>query len=111
MRFPGKVALVYPHLDPATRTVRVRIELPNHELLLRPDMYAEAEIDTGSGQKVLGVPDNAVIDAGIGSWSSSIKAKADLNRVRSRSAGLAPVMLKSGMALLKVKTSSPPPTF
>jgi Cu(I)/Ag(I) efflux system membrane fusion protein len=64
MRFLGKVALVYPHLDPATRTVRVRIELPNHELLLRPDMYAEAEIDTGSGQKVLGVPDNAVIDDG-----------------------------------------------
>jgi Cu(I)/Ag(I) efflux system membrane fusion protein len=64
MRFPGKVALVYPHLDPATRTVRVRIELPNHELLLRPDMYAEAEIDTGSGQPVLSVPDNAVIDDG-----------------------------------------------
>ncbi len=64
MSFPGKVALVYPHLDPATRTVRVRIELPNHELLLRPDMYAEAEIDTGSGQPVLSVPDNAVIDDG-----------------------------------------------
>ena len=27
-RFPGKVALVYPHLNPSTRTVRVRIELP-----------------------------------------------------------------------------------
>lgn len=64
MRFPGKVALVYPHLDPATRTVRVRIELPNHELLLRPDMYAEAEIDTGSGQAVLSVPENAIIDDG-----------------------------------------------
>jgi len=62
--FPGKVALVYPHLNPATRTVRVRIELPNHHFLLRPDMYAEAEIDTGTGRPVLSVPDSAVIDSG-----------------------------------------------
>jgi Cu(I)/Ag(I) efflux system membrane fusion protein len=62
--FPGKVALVYPHLNPATRTVRVRIELPNHDLQLRPDMYAEAEIDTGSLEGVIAVPDSAVIDSG-----------------------------------------------
>ena len=62
--FEGKVALVYPHLNPATRTVRVRIELPNHDLLLRPDMYAEAEINTGSDQPVLTVPEEAVIDSG-----------------------------------------------
>jgi len=62
--FPGKVALVYPHLNPATRTVRVRIELPNTDLLLRPDMYAEAEINTGTDEPVLAVPDSAVIDSG-----------------------------------------------
>jgi Cu(I)/Ag(I) efflux system membrane fusion protein len=62
--FAGKVALVYPHLNPATRTVRVRIELPNTDLLLRPDMYAEAEINTGSDDPVLAVPDSAVIDSG-----------------------------------------------
>jgi Cu(I)/Ag(I) efflux system membrane fusion protein len=62
--FAGKVALVYPHLNPATRTVKVRIELPNKEHLLLPDMYAEAEIDTGSGQKVVTVPESAVIDSG-----------------------------------------------
>jgi membrane fusion protein, copper/silver efflux system len=62
--FTGKVALVYPHLNPATRTVRVRIELPNPGHLLLPDMYAEAEIDTGSGEKVVAVPDSAVIDSG-----------------------------------------------
>jgi Cu(I)/Ag(I) efflux system membrane fusion protein len=62
--FPGKVALVYPHLNPATRTVRVRIELGNVDFLLRPDMYAEAEIDTGSGKPLLAAPDSAVIDSG-----------------------------------------------
>lgn len=62
--FSGKVALIYPHLNPSTRTVQVRIELANPDFLLRPDMYAEAEIDTGSGQTVLSIPDNAVIDSG-----------------------------------------------
>jgi len=62
--FSGKVALVYPHMNPATRTVRVRIELPNHDLLLRPDMYADAEINTGGDAPVLTVPDSAIIDSG-----------------------------------------------
>ena len=62
--FSGKVALVYPMLNAATRTVRVRIELANNDLLLRQDMYAEAEIDTGGGQQVIAVPDSAVIDSG-----------------------------------------------
>jgi membrane fusion protein, copper/silver efflux system len=62
--FAGKVALVYPHLNPATRTVPVRIELANTQSLLKPSMYAEAEIDTGGGAPVLAVPDAAVIDSG-----------------------------------------------
>jgi membrane fusion protein, copper/silver efflux system len=62
--FPGSVALVFPHLDPATRTVRVRIELDNADMTLKPDMYAEAEIDTSGGNPVLAVPDSAVIDSG-----------------------------------------------
>jgi Cu(I)/Ag(I) efflux system membrane fusion protein len=62
--FTGKVALVYPHLNPATRTVRVRIELPNPDTLLLPDMYVQAEVETGNGKAVLAVPDDAIIDSG-----------------------------------------------
>jgi Cu(I)/Ag(I) efflux system membrane fusion protein len=62
--FPGTVALVYPHLNPATRTVRVRIELANPDLFLKPDMYAEAEIETGGDPPLLAVPEGAVIDSG-----------------------------------------------
>ncbi len=62
--FAGKVALVYPHLNPSTRTVGVRIELPNRDMLLLPDMYVETEIDTGNAKPVLTVPDDAVIDSG-----------------------------------------------
>ena len=45
--FTGKVALIYPHLNAQTRTARIRIELPNPDELLRPDMYVDVEIDTG----------------------------------------------------------------
>jgi membrane fusion protein, copper/silver efflux system len=62
--FSGKVALIYPHMNAQTRTARIRIELPNPDELLRPDMYADIEIATGSTSPVLTVSDSAVIDSG-----------------------------------------------
>lgn len=62
--FEGRVDLIYPQVSKETRTTRVRIELPNPEGVLLPDMYAEAEISTGSTKPVLAVPDSAVIDTG-----------------------------------------------
>jgi Cu(I)/Ag(I) efflux system membrane fusion protein len=62
--FSGKVALIYPHLNAQTRTARVRIELANPDGLLRPDMYVDAEINTGSPDPVLSIPDSAILDTG-----------------------------------------------
>ncbi|KOX47875.1 cation transporter [Streptomyces purpurogeneiscleroticus] len=62
--FSGKVGVIYPQVNPDTRATRVRIELPNPDGALLPDMYAEAEIATGSGKPVVAVPDDAVIDTG-----------------------------------------------
>jgi Cu(I)/Ag(I) efflux system membrane fusion protein len=62
--FTGKVTLIYPHLMAETRTARVRIELPNPDDALRPDMYADVEIATGTASPVLTVADSAVIDSG-----------------------------------------------
>jgi Cu(I)/Ag(I) efflux system membrane fusion protein len=62
--FKGQVALVYPHLNMETRTARVRIELPNPDGLLLGDMFADVEIEAAGKQKVLAVPESAVIDAG-----------------------------------------------
>ena len=56
--------MVYPHLMKETRTVRVRIELPNPDLALLPDMYADVDIATGSDEPVVAVPESAVIDSG-----------------------------------------------
>ena len=62
--YPGTIALVYPHLMAATRTVRVRVDLANPDLLLLPDMYVEAQIETGTTTPVLAVPVSAVLDSG-----------------------------------------------
>jgi Cu(I)/Ag(I) efflux system membrane fusion protein len=63
-QFSGKISVVYPQVNRQTRTARVRIELPNPDLALLPDMYVDAEINTGSAEPVLAVPDSAVLDSG-----------------------------------------------
>ena len=62
--FEGKVAVIYPQLMKATRTARVRIELPNPDLALLPDMYGDVAIATGADSSVPTVPSSAVIDSG-----------------------------------------------
>jgi Cu(I)/Ag(I) efflux system membrane fusion protein len=62
--FTGNVTLIYPHLMAETRTGRIRIELPNPDEVLRPDMYADVEITTGTEAPVVTVSSSAVIDSG-----------------------------------------------
>ncbi|MFB9265607.1 efflux RND transporter periplasmic adaptor subunit [Bradyrhizobium erythrophlei] len=62
--FAGVVSLIYPHLNMQTRTARIRVEVPNPDELLRPQMYVDAEIDTGAPAPVLAVPESAVLDSG-----------------------------------------------
>ena len=62
--YTGHVDLIYPQLNSATRSTRVRIQLPNPDGSLLADMYADVAIATGTPQPVLAVPDDAVIDTG-----------------------------------------------
>jgi Cu(I)/Ag(I) efflux system membrane fusion protein len=62
--FTGKVTVIYPHLKMETRTARIRIELPNPDDVLLPDMYADVEISTGTEAPVVTVSNSAVIDSG-----------------------------------------------
>jgi membrane fusion protein, copper/silver efflux system len=62
--FAGAVSLIYPHLNAQTRTARIRIEVPNPDEALRPAMYVDAEIETGTPGPVLAVPESAVLDSG-----------------------------------------------
>jgi Cu(I)/Ag(I) efflux system membrane fusion protein len=63
-RFDGRIAFVYPTVSPETRTAKVRVELANRGLRLKPDMYASVELTTGERVPRLAVPDSAVLDSG-----------------------------------------------
>jgi Cu(I)/Ag(I) efflux system membrane fusion protein len=62
--FAGKVGYLYPTLNPQTRTVPVRIELPNPRGELRPAMYANVQLKVGAGRTALAIPISAIIDSG-----------------------------------------------
>jgi len=62
--FEGKIAVIYPQVNKQSRTVQVRIELPNDDVALLPDMYVDAEIGVGTPDPVLTVPNSAVLDSG-----------------------------------------------
>src|SRR5258706_9374894 len=60
-----EVTFIYPELRAETRTARVRIEIPNPDGRLKPDMYADVVFhEDTAGKPVVAVPDSAVIDSG-----------------------------------------------
>jgi membrane fusion protein, copper/silver efflux system len=61
--YDAKVSYVYPYLETGARTGRVRIELANQELELRPGMYANVELASDLGSRVQ-VPASAIVYTG-----------------------------------------------
>ncbi|MEW6168520.1 MAG: efflux RND transporter periplasmic adaptor subunit [Pseudomonadota bacterium] len=60
----GSVDYVYPLLDAATRTLRVRLVFDNPDGALRPGMYADVTVFGGAHREVLLAPSEAVIRTG-----------------------------------------------
>jgi Cu(I)/Ag(I) efflux system membrane fusion protein len=63
---PSSAAFIYPEMmKPETRTLSVRVELPNPELRIKPGMYADVVFHPETGEApVAAVPASAVIDSG-----------------------------------------------
>lgn len=62
--FTGKVSFIVPVLAGATRTARVRIDLPNRGLALKPDMYVSVRVIGTPAPPHIMVPASAVVDRG-----------------------------------------------
>ena len=63
-RFAAHVTYILPTVDPATRTLKVRLEASNPSLQLKPDMFVDVEFQVSFGRR-LTVPAEAVLDAGV----------------------------------------------
>jgi len=61
--FEGRVAFIDPMLDPRSRTAKVRIEVPNPDGELRPEMFGEVVL-RGEARTGLRIPADAVIHSG-----------------------------------------------
>ncbi|MBI3981525.1 MAG: efflux RND transporter periplasmic adaptor subunit [Gemmatimonadetes bacterium] len=61
--FNGPLTFVYPELDMRTRTLRLRVEVPNRGLLIKPMMYGAVRIVT-TGPRGVVVPLAAVLPTG-----------------------------------------------
>lgn len=59
-KYSGKVSLVYPTIDPTTRTFQTQVSIPNQSMEVRPGMFARAKVELGAKKRVV-VPDKAVI--------------------------------------------------
>ncbi len=57
------VNYIYPSVDPLSRTVKIRLVLKNPGLMLKPDMFANVEINVVSGAR-LAIPRESVLDSG-----------------------------------------------
>ncbi len=63
--FDGSIAFIQPVVDPGMRTVKVRVNVENHQGILKPGMYAhgKVKVSLGSGNQVF-IPELA------GKWIS-----------------------------------------
>lgn len=93
--FTGAIAIIDARIDPATRAVMVRADLPNPERLLRPGMLVNVELP-GATREALLVPEIAVVQVGRESFLYRVKDDGSVERVDvvigARSGGKAEVM-------------------
>jgi RND family efflux transporter MFP subunit len=62
--YRGTISFLKPSVDPQTRTMTARIEVPNPQMRLRPGMFVNVSIRAMLGTNVLSVPRTAVLDTG-----------------------------------------------
>jgi membrane fusion protein, copper/silver efflux system len=63
-KFEGRVTAILPEAQEESRTLKVRIELPNRRARLRPGMYASVSLFEEVGRTALLVPSESVIRTG-----------------------------------------------
>ncbi|MGA2990091.1 MAG: efflux RND transporter periplasmic adaptor subunit [Candidatus Korobacteraceae bacterium] len=61
--YSGRIAYIYPSLDPNTHTAKARIAIPNSNFELKPQMFADVQLKIDYGKKIV-VPQDAILNSG-----------------------------------------------
>jgi membrane fusion protein (multidrug efflux system) len=97
-QFTGKVTAIDSAIDPATRTVSVRAEVPNTEGKLFPGNFAQVTLYVGKGQPLVTIPQTAIVYAAENNYvyvvqkNHAVKKNIDIAEQSKTEAGL-----KSGL--------------
>ncbi len=59
--FSGEIDKISDVLDPQTKVMRIRINLPNKEGLLKPEMFANVKVMNKEGRKAVSIPSSALV--------------------------------------------------
>lgn len=62
--FSGRVGYIYPYAEEKTRTIKVRLEFDNPDMLLKPDMFADITIHAQRKIDAIVIPAEAVVRSG-----------------------------------------------
>lgn len=62
--FSGKVTFIHPTMQKKSRTVRIRLEFDNPDLVLKPGMFANVKLHTDAQPEAVVVPSEAIIRSG-----------------------------------------------
>ena len=83
-KYQGRVARLSPAIAESSRTLMIEAEVPNNQGVLRPGSFAKAEIVIESGQRIVTVPQDAIVTfAGIEKVLTVAKGAAVEKRVRT----------------------------
>lgn len=99
-RYPAQIAFVGSGLDPTTRRLLVRASVDNALGNLKPEMYANVDIELPNGDVVLAVPQDSIIVDGSGSriWVVREDRAIELRRIKLGSATGGMVEVKEGLS-------------
>ncbi|MBS1599210.1 MAG: efflux RND transporter periplasmic adaptor subunit [Bacteroidetes bacterium] len=59
--FTGEVDKISDVLDPQTKVMRIRVNLPNASGLLKPEMFANVKVTNKEGKKAVSIPSSALV--------------------------------------------------
>ena len=98
--FDAKISYVAPSIDPATRRLAVRADVGNRDGLLKPQMFANFTILTGSDTTAVGIPQSAVVYEGDTArvWVNTGSGALSLRQIRTGRTNGGMIEVTSGLS-------------
>jgi membrane fusion protein (multidrug efflux system) len=79
--FTATVSMISPTIDPRTRTLRVKAELPNPDGRIRPGLFAHTDLGVSERHDVIVVPEDAVVQRADGAVIFRLDASGRVERL------------------------------